>query len=294
MTDRQPQKTLQAMVALAEDLAAEGRVDDAGKLLEQGADRFPGLPVFDELMAAVAWTRGDQEQFAELANAAATRFDAIDPPTGPTGPNGLTASGAYAWPLRGAATIRRGPGQKPGHLGVRRRFSLQLLPLGDDLQPRPENVPMLGSDVHAWVGFGAEVLAARDGVVLRVVDRWPDQTHTGVTESDPTPTNCVVLRHDDGELSEYRCLQARSLQVKPGDRVTVGQVLARVGCSGPRPMVPHLEFRVARQTDDGMNPGLAFTFHPIQQFDAAAGKWVPVEGETVPANDLPLRAIAGD
>ncbi|MGE0432682.1 MAG: peptidoglycan DD-metalloendopeptidase family protein [Planctomycetota bacterium] len=299
--DEQPARTLQAMVALGANLASEGRARDAGELLQTARKRFPGSILVEELLAETTWTAGDQELFAVLASDAAQHFDAAQAEAGPSALVG-TASGVYQWPLRSPGLIRRGPGEEPGHIGVRWRHAVDLLPLGvpaggDHLAARPPAVPLLGSDVRDWYGFGTDVLAARDGIVVRAVDHWPDQPRTGVPEvGDATPANRVVLRHADGEMTEYTHLQSGSLQVKRGDRVRAGQVLARVGCSGPRPVVPHLGFRVALDTPDGLCPGLAFTFAGLEQYDEAsggrAGAWSAVAPGKLPANNIPLRRRA--
>jgi murein DD-endopeptidase MepM/ murein hydrolase activator NlpD len=87
-----------------------------------------------------------------------------------------------------------------------------------------------------WVGFGAEVLAAADGVVVRAVDRFADNPVMGRA----TRTNTVIVQHTASELSEYVHLRRGSLRVHVGERVRRGQVLASCGNSGAE--TPHLHW----------------------------------------------------
>jgi len=103
--------------------------------------------------------------------------------------------------------------------------------------------------------FGRPVLAPADAVVARAVDRVRDHRSRSswaalalfLLEAVPRealgPTgvlgNHVVLRLADGTHFVLAHLQAGSVAVRPGDRVHVGQVLARCGNTG-NTTEPHL------------------------------------------------------
>jgi len=94
--------------------------------------------------------------------------------------------------------------------------------------------------------FGQPVNAVADGTVAVAVDRYPD-LRVGQSREEPTPDNAggnhVVLDIGDGRFATYAHLQAGSVTVKPGDRVTRGQHIANAGSSGTTGG-PHLHFQV--------------------------------------------------
>ena len=94
--------------------------------------------------------------------------------------------------------------------------------------------------------FGQPVNAVADGTVAVAVDRYPD-LRVGQGREEPTPDNAggnhVVLDIGDGRFATYAHLQAGSVTVKPGDRVTHGQHIANAGSSGTSGG-PHLHFQV--------------------------------------------------
>jgi murein DD-endopeptidase MepM/ murein hydrolase activator NlpD len=87
---------------------------------------------------------------------------------------------------------------------------------------------------------GTAVLAARDGVVVKI----KDDSDTGGSSLKYDPyNNYVLIRHDDGTLAHYCHLQKGGVQVKPGQRVHAGDWLARSGNTGFS-SGPHLHFCV--------------------------------------------------
>ncbi len=103
-------------------------------------------------------------------------------------------------------------------------------------------------DLHegAWdfvMSMGTEVLAARSGRVVKVVE---DFASIGLH------SNVVVIEHVDGEKSGYAHIQ-KSL-VRVGDEVAKGQVIALSGLSG-QTLFPHLHFFVVNK--EGSSPVFA-------------------------------------
>ncbi len=93
---------------------------------------------------------------------------------------------------------------------------------------------------------GVAVLAAGPGTVLRVRDGVPDVSVQAVgvaAVNDIGCGNAVVIDHGSGWTSAYCHMAQGSLQVKPGDQVTAGQPIGRVGLSGLTEF-PHLHFSV--------------------------------------------------
>jgi murein DD-endopeptidase MepM/ murein hydrolase activator NlpD len=99
---------------------------------------------------------------------------------------------------------------------------------------------------------GAEVLAARAGVVKGIKEDSPD---TGLGYGQH---NYVFIQHDDGTVGFYAHLEHDGVLVEPGDEVAAGDLIAYSGNSGLTGH-PHLHFGVYQT-------------------------WPPQEGRDVPVN----------
>ena len=93
---------------------------------------------------------------------------------------------------------------------------------------------------------GVAVLAAAAGRVLRVRDGMEDVSvavtgHDAVKDRDCG--NAAVIAHSDGFETQYCHMAKGSVSVKPGDTVTAGQAIGRVGLSGDTEF-PHLHITV--------------------------------------------------
>lgn len=87
---------------------------------------------------------------------------------------------------------------------------------------------------------GTKVLAAREGVVVRVKE---DGTLGGLKSKYRSHGNNIVIQHADGSRAGYWHLQHNGALVNVGDSVMKGQVIALSGKTGYA-MVPHLHFLV--------------------------------------------------
>jgi murein DD-endopeptidase MepM/ murein hydrolase activator NlpD len=85
--------------------------------------------------------------------------------------------------------------------------------------------------------IGTEVLAARDGTVAFVEQRFEDGNRISGKE------NVIVIDHGDGMFSRYYHLTKNGSRVEIGDRVNVGQVIGFSGDTGAS-AGPHLHFDV--------------------------------------------------
>jgi len=121
-----------------------------------------------------------------------------------------------------------------------------------------------------WYAYNKKVLAAADGVVIKVVDNveFPlDFWNCGENESqeeyqarigrkqmelfmepdaDPMAVaggNYIVIEHQGGEYSYYAHLAYGTIRVEEGDRVSQGQHIAGLGGTGEVPAV-HLHFQI--------------------------------------------------
>ena len=131
-------------------------------------------------------------------------------------------------------------------------------------------------------GFGADVLAVADGTVTIAVDGVPDATPPPIA-LEQASGNHVAIDLGDGRIAFYEHLQRTSVAVKVGQRVTRGQVIARLGSSGSSSIGPHLHFHVADASSTLAAEGMPFVFRQfghLGRFASLAAltsgeKWLP-------------------
>lgn len=116
--------------------------------------------------------------------------------------------------------------------------------------------------------IGSSVVAARDGVVGELEERFEDGN--GVLSE----ANYVLLRHDDGDASVYFHLTRDGVLVSLGQAVRQGEPIALSGQTGRAGIGPHLHFGVLGRS--------GFTL-PITFSNTVAHPNGLQEGETYPA-----------
>ena len=114
--------------------------------------------------------------------------------------------------------------------------------------------------------FGQPVLAVADATVVEAVDRYPD-LQVGQPREDPDADsaggNRVALDLGDGRYAIYAHLKSGSVQVQAGDRVQMGQIIARAGSSGTSGG-PHLHFQVTDRPSVLFGSGLPYVFDSFE------------------------------
>lgn len=105
------------------------------------------------------------------------------------------------------------------------------------------------------IPFGTPVVAARSGIVMEVVDEFPDSGK--LRKSDYEHANIIRILHADGSMAVYGHLLQNSAVVTAGQRLTAGTVIAQSGNSGYT-NGSHLHFAVQ------INTGLHITSIPFQ------------------------------
>ena len=145
-----------------------------------------------------------------------------------------------------------------GRARIPGRFAIDFIRL-----PPPGFVPGNPGERPAdWNGFGSDVLAVANGLVVAAVDGERDH------EPQPVPPerasgNYVTIAIGAGRFAFYEHLQQGSVAVKAGQRVRRGEVIAKLGASGSTSIGPHLHFHVADQSDLLAAEGLPFVFEKL-------------------------------
>lgn len=187
----------------------------------------------------------------------------------------------FTFPLRGVWFAGVGPTMHTGHRwALPEEFGYDIARLGHGgLSYRST-----GARFADYFAYGAEVLAAGEGVVVAAVN---DQQEDASALRRPGETaeaygariqeiqgallakgvkgvagNYVVVDHGNGEYSLYAHLQPGSVSVRVGDRLATGARLGKLGSSG-NSTEPHLHFQVCDSADPLMCAGIPVQFQNV-------------------------------
>jgi hypothetical protein len=142
-----------------------------------------------------------------------------------------------------------------GRARIPGRFAVDWMLADQEGRLAPEG----SQQVESAYGYGAEVLAVADALVVVARDGVPEAGAEPPRKRTLTDDagNHVVLRLDDEHYIFYEHLAPGSIRVAPGERVHKGQVIAAVGSTGSSRRA-HLHLHVAdRQSSLGAE-GLPF------------------------------------
>jgi Peptidase family M23 len=117
---------------------------------------------------------------------------------------------------------------------------------------------------ESFFTFGQPVLAVADARVVTTLDTLPENVPLNeppaiAFSEEEIAGNTVVLDLGHGRFAAYGHLQTGSVRVKRGQRVRRGQVIARVGNTGPSG-APHLHLQVMDGHDLLASDGLPYVF----------------------------------
>ena len=187
-----------------------------------------------------------------------------------------------AAPLRGSRWIafnalssadhRRSLNAIDGRERIPQRFAIDWMQLGPDGRlfhgDRKSNAD--------YYDYGAEVLAVADGRVSDLKDGLPENTGSSERSSrtitiDNAVGNYVIVDLGHGRFALFAHLQPGSLRVKVGDKVSAGQVLARLGNSGNSDE-PHLHFQLMDSNSPLGSEGIPCEFVSFTQLGAVNGQ----------------------
>lgn len=146
--------------------------------------------------------------------------------------------------------------------GVRSPHRRALFPVSGDLHSTQRNaidwiklddkkIGLNGpaANVKSYPAYGQTIHAVSDGVIVGVVEKFPDQVPPQPSGNKYFPGgNTITMAMPDGTFAFYAHIKPGSIRVKEGDRVTRGQVLGLVGNAG-NSSEPHLHFHVSETAD---------------------------------------------
>jgi len=145
--------------------------------------------------------------------------------------------------------------------------------------------------VAHWHGYGADVLAVADAVVVAARDGVPESATLSAHPRHPLENamgNSVTLDLGNGRYAAYEHLRPGSLRVRVGDRVARGEVLAALGFTG-HSTGPHLHFHVADANSPLDAEGLPFVlegFDLLGSYDdierLGRAPWAPLDPAIAP------------
>lgn len=145
-----------------------------------------------------------------------------------------------------------------GTIRVAERYAIDFVQLNDKNKIASGPIDKLSS----YAFLGREIYSVADGTVVAMADDRPEQMPGKLPEGislEMAPGNYVVVDIGEGRFAFYAHMQTGSLRVKPGDKVTTGQVLGLLGNSGNTD-VPHRHFHVMDSASPLMSNGLPYVF----------------------------------
>ena len=191
-------------------------------------------------------------------------------------------------PLRGGRWLAvDGPGEHRSHhwggsvaidgkLTIPQRFAIDWFALDDGNHSVRGAHDSLAATVDGdWIGYGRDVLAVADGVVVDARDGIPNGRPLAPLESPDDLTartlygNFVVLQIAPNAFVHYAHLQDASLAVRIGQKVSRGAVLGHLGQTGAAG-APHLHFHVSDRPTFEQSEGLPFAIDAFVLLGQAA------------------------
>jgi murein DD-endopeptidase MepM/ murein hydrolase activator NlpD len=173
------------------------------------------------------------------------------------------------FPFRGKGIILQGGAADGGHRNRSGQFALDASGLDDSWSIVAPGEGKQNSDYRGW---GRQIIAPADGIVVRLRTDRPDQPEGDV--NDPgyyapeykdggDPGNFLVIDHGSSEFSMLAHFQAGSLLVKAGEHVHQGQPLGKLGHSGDT-SDPHCHYQLQAGPDWESADGLPCKFSNVK------------------------------
>lgn len=133
-----------------------------------------------------------------------------------------------------------------------------------------------GRKLEDYDCYGMPLLAPADGIVRATRDGVQDMP-IGVLGGAPAGGNQIVLEVAQNQYLFLCHLMPGSITVKPGDRITTGQTIARIGNSG-NTSEPHLHIHLQDAVEDGLGEGIPLYFHDYRVGEKVHKRGIPTGG----------------
>jgi murein DD-endopeptidase MepM/ murein hydrolase activator NlpD len=224
--------------AAAESACDRGDLARALAIADAGCSKFPASAWVWSVQGRLLEEQGrDKEASAAFKKMAAISDAAAKSPQ----------RTQLSLPVRSRSKVLQAPHGKTSHHALTLRFACDFAPVdakGAIYVNKGER-----NDEHP--GWGADVVAAADGIVVDLRDGVSDH-EPGKPESAKASGNFVYLEHAPGEVTRYWHLQKGSITVKFGDHVKRGEPIAKIGDSGAsmRPMLCFASVRDRAPADE--------------------------------------------
>ena len=177
---------------------------------------------------------------------------------------------SLVFPFRGKGIILQGGAANGGHRNRSGEYAIDACGLDESWSIVAPGDGKKNSDFRGW---GRDLIAPADGVVVRQRNDRPDQPVADV--SDPKfyapeykdggdPGNYLVIDHGGSEFSMMAHFQEGSILVKLGDHVRQGQTLGKLGHSGDTDG-PHCHYQLQSSDDWENADALPFKFSNVQE-----------------------------
>ena len=145
-----------------------------------------------------------------------------------------------------------------GAIRVAERYAIDFVQL--DANNRIASGPI--DKLSSYAFFGQEIYSVAGGTVVAMADDRPEQVPGKLPQGislEMALGNYIVIDIGEGRFAFYAHMQPGSVRVKPGGKVTTGQVLGLLGNSGNTD-APHLHFHVMDGASPLLSDGLPYTF----------------------------------
>jgi murein DD-endopeptidase MepM/ murein hydrolase activator NlpD len=191
------------------------------------------------------------------------------------------AKNKYVFPLRGVWYVGYGASFHTGHRwAIPEEFALDIAKIGEGGLSHKGD----GTRFDDYYAYGADVLAAADGRVIRTENDQPEDPSAMQRPNETQEVysarlqneqgerlakgltaitgNYVMIEHGNNEYSLYAHLQPGSVRIHVGDRVKAGDAIGKLGSSG-NSTEPHLHFHVCDKPDPLMCAGIPVNFSNV-------------------------------
>jgi len=175
-----------------------------------------------------------------------------------------------------------------GNPYIAQRFGIDWVQIGPDGWAYRTD----GKTNEDWYGYGNDLLAVADGIVVDakdgIPDNLPNQPPVVTINSQTAGGNFVLLDIGDGYFAFYAHLIPGSKTVQIGDRVARGQVLGKLGNTGAS-TGPHLHFHLYTGRDPLFSEGVPYAFTRYLLLGSAVidQQWHPSGSPVLRVEEMP-------